>query len=99
MKYADAFVLTSLYEGLSMANVEAQILNTPALVTNYGAADEVVVNNINGIICENSVDGVVEMIKRILVEPALLSKFCQYFIDNPVNNNLALQQFYEIALH
>ena len=68
-------------------------------VTNYGAADEVVVNNINGIICENSVDGVVEMIKRILVEPALLSKFCQYFIDNPVNNNLALQQFYEIALH
>ncbi|MCS2892498.1 glycosyltransferase [Parabacteroides faecis] len=99
MKYADAFVLTSLYEGLGMANVEAQILNTPALVTDYGAAAEVVVNDINGIICENSVDGVVEMIERILIEPELLSKFRQYFIDNPVNNNLALQQFYEITSH
>lgn len=97
MKYADAFILTSLYEGLSMANVEAQILNTPALVTDYGAADEVVVSDINGIICENSVDGVVEMIKCILIEPALLSKFRKYFINNPVNNNLALQQFYEIT--
>lgn len=97
MQHADYFVLTSLYEGFGMANVEAQILGTPALVTDYGAANEVVKNGINGIICENSVEGVVSMIKQVLDNPELNSKFRQYFIEHPVSNDLALKQFFEIT--
>lgn len=97
MKYADAFVLTSLYEGFGMSNVESQILTTPALVTDYGAANEVVQNNVNGIICDNSVDGVVSMIKAVLDKREILLKFRKYFIDNPVDNRVALKQFYMVA--
>lgn len=97
MKYADAFILTSLYEGFGMSNVESQILTTPALITNYGAAVEVVKNGVNGIICENSVEGVVDLIKMVLNRREILQKFRKYLVDNPVDNAIALKQFYKIA--
>lgn len=39
-KWADCFVLTSLYEGKPISVEEAKILHTPVIVTNYKAAAE-----------------------------------------------------------
>lgn len=93
MKNADAFVLTSLYEGYGMTIKEAQIVGTPTLITNFGPAKEAVIDGKQGLICDNSTEGVYEMMKRIINEPGSLSFFKSYLLDNPVDNKLGLEQF------
>lgn len=93
IKQANAFVLTSLYEGLPMTIREAEIIGTPILTTNFGSAHEAVKDNYQGIICENSSNGVYEMIKEILDEPGILARFSKYLEENPITNKMALSQF------
>lgn len=45
-----AFILTSEYEGLSNALIEAMMLGLPCITTDYSGADEIIKDNINGII-------------------------------------------------
>ena len=97
MKNADAFVLTSLYEGLPVTIKEAEILACPILTTRFGSADEAVVDGSQGLICANSTEGVYEMIKSIINEPRQLSSFRSYLLDNPVDNKLGLEQFDNIV--
>lgn len=93
IKQADAFVLTSLYEGLPMTIREAEIIGTPILTTNFGSAHEAVIDNSQGLICENSSDGVYKMIKSVLDKPEVLLKFRDFLTNNPVSNKTALSQF------
>ena len=97
MKQADAFVLVSRFEGFGMTIKEAQILGTPTLITNFGAAPEVVKDGLHGSICENSTQGVYSMIKDILQKPEQLENYRQYLQENPVNNELALSQLCEVC--
>lgn len=97
MKNADAFVLTSLYEGYGMTIKEAQIVGTPTLITNFGPANEAVINGKQGLICENSTEGVYEMMKGIINEPRRLSFFKSYLLKNPVDNRLGLEQFNNVV--
>ena len=57
-KKCDIFFLPSYYEGKPMAVTEAQMLGLVPLITRFSSADEVVDNNINGIICDNSENGI-----------------------------------------
>lgn len=50
--------MPSYYEGKPMAVTEAQMLGLVPLITRFSSADEVVDNNINGIICDNSENGI-----------------------------------------
>jgi glycosyltransferase involved in cell wall biosynthesis len=45
---ADAFVMSSGYEGLSVALLEAASMGLPAVVTNVGGNPEIVVDNVTG---------------------------------------------------
>lgn len=97
MKQADAFVLVSRWEGLSMTNKEAQILETPTLITRYGAAEEAVENGKQGLICDNSTEGVYTMMKQVLEHPEELSAYRKYLRENPVTNEVAIAQFREVC--
>lgn len=97
MKYADAFVLTSLYEGYGMTIKEAQILGTPTLITEFGPAHETVEDGVNGLICENSTEGVYNMIKSVLLEPSILGQIRDNLKKCPVTNDIAIQQFYQVC--
>lgn len=92
-KYADASVLSSDYEGLSMTIKESQILNTPTLVTNFGAAKESIENGKQGLICDKNDEGFYDMIKVVLDYPGKLNAFRNYLKNNRVTNELALFQF------
>jgi len=50
---ADAFLLTSNYEGWGMVVIEAAFNKLPIIMTSVGCADEVIKNNISGIIMPN----------------------------------------------
>ena len=93
IRQADAFVLTSLYEVLPMTIRESEIIGTPVLTTNFGSAHEAVIDNQQGLICENSSDGVYKMIKSILDNPKMLVKFRENIVNNPVSNKTAILQF------
>ena len=93
MKQADAFVLSSLYEGFSMVLKEAQILNVPTFVTEVGSAYESVLDGLQGEICDNSTEGLYQMIKGILDFPEKLSMYRHYIEAHPIANNLARKQF------
>lgn len=54
---ADLFLLPSRYEGKPMAVTEAMLLGVPPFVTNYASAHEQIENGVDGIIVENSDEG------------------------------------------
>lgn len=93
VKQADLFVQTSDYEGFGMTVKEAQILGVPTFVTNYIASDEVVENGVQGIICNNSVDGIYETVKNAILNPDSLKIFKDNLKSHPVSNEIALRQF------
>lgn len=66
LKQMDAFVLASRYEGKPVSVEEALALKKPCIVTEYASAREQLVDGKNGIIVENSSEGVYEGIKRYI---------------------------------
>lgn len=62
----DIFFLPSRYEGKPMAVTEAQILGLVPVVTNYASASEQVHNLYDGLVMDNSDDGIYEGLEYML---------------------------------
>lgn len=62
----DIFFLPSRYEGKPMAVTEAQMLGLVPIVTNYASASEQVRNLYDGLIMENSEDGIYDGLEYML---------------------------------
>jgi len=72
---AKVFVMTSEYEGLSNALVEAMMLGIPCVTTDYPGADEVVIHGENGFIVPcGDASAVAAAIHEILTEEGLRRK-------------------------
>lgn len=61
---AEAFILTSLWEGLPMSLLEAMYMQKPCVVSNVIGNRDVIHNNENGYVCEN-IEQFVQAIKDI----------------------------------
>lgn len=87
-KGADLFILSSRYEPFGLVIVEAQALGIPVLATDNAATFDLIQNNANGMIVNNSVDGLYDGIKKIINNKNLLVnykrnlKHYNYNIDN-----------------
>ncbi|WP_027090364.1 glycosyltransferase [Thomasclavelia saccharogumia] len=57
IKQFDLFFLPSYYEGKPMVITEAQMLGIPSFVTEYSSAREQIASGKDGLIVENSIDG------------------------------------------
>lgn len=73
VREADAFLLPSRYEGKPISVSEAQILGVPPLVCAYESAYEQIRDGVDGLIVENSGEGVYEGLKRLAQQPEILS--------------------------
>ena len=74
---SDWFVLTSRTEAKPMTVTEAEILGVPCIVTCYASASEQIENDVNGIITENSTEGIVNALKRVLDQRDTRDTFAQ----------------------
>lgn len=74
MKCADLFVQVSESEAYGMTVVEALIGGTPTVAGYYPALPEILTDGENGIIAENSVDGIYEAVKRVISDKELYEK-------------------------
>lgn len=57
LSMADAFVLSSIHEGLPLSLQEAGAASLPMVVTNVGGCGEVVEDSVNGFICKENNSG------------------------------------------
>lgn len=83
---ADCFVLTSETEAQPMVLNEALTLNVPVICTDFSSSREVVKDGINGIIVENSANGITEGLLRFIGNKNLREQLkkgaTEFFYDN-----------------
>lgn len=96
LKNMDLFFLPSIWEGKPMAVTEAQILGLPALVTHYASAYEQVQDGIDGMVVENSEDGVYNGIKAVLENQTNLSVWKENVEKNNYSNVEEIQKVEDI---
>ena len=80
MKMADIYVQPSRYEGKAVTVSEAKVVGKPIVITNYATAKSQVKDNIDGIICEQSIEGIANGIEKLYKDRLLrnsLSKACK----------------------
>ena len=72
---ADAFVLSSVSEGVSIALLEAMASGRPAIATDVGGNREVIVNGVTGLLtAAGSAEALADAIVRVESDPGLLER-------------------------
>lgn len=66
MKDCDIYVQPSRHEGYCITLGEARCFNNPIVTTNFTGANEQIRNEVTGLICDISEDGIYESVKRLL---------------------------------
>jgi glycosyltransferase involved in cell wall biosynthesis len=70
LQAADVFVLTSQYEGLPIAILEAMACGVPCVVTDVGGNAEAVAHNVNGLLVSSgAVEEVADRISYLVTHP------------------------------
>lgn len=94
LKQMDCFVLASRYEGKPVSVTEAMALGIPCIVTEYASAREQIADGEEGIVTENSEDGVCKAFKAVMENPSRLDTYRMNMKD--ISNSDEIQKLYEI---
>lgn len=86
LKDMSMFFLPSIYEGKPMAVTEAFMMGLPALVTEYSSAREQVRDGVDGIIVENSEQGINDGLLRIIENPEIIEELKKNVIATDYSN-------------
>lgn len=92
IKNADAMILTSVFESHPMVANEAFILGIPVVSASFPAATESVKDMQNGLLCENSTEGIYQGVKRVLDDAALLQALKSNLQDFKYDNAAIVKQ-------
>lgn len=95
MKVADLYVQPSRYEGKAVTVVEAQILAKPVLITNYPTAKSQIDHNVDGIICDQSIEGIASGIEEMYKDPQLRKRLRTYCQNKNFQNSHELLKLYQ----
>ncbi|AMD00645.1 N,N'-diacetylbacillosaminyl-diphospho-undecaprenol alpha-1,3-N-acetylgalactosaminyltransferase [Halomonas chromatireducens] len=95
---SDVFVMSSAWEGLPIAQIEATLTGLPVLVTDVGGCAEIVDRVGNGLVAKAELDDYTKKLKRIIVDDSLRLSFHKnalensghYTVDNAVERHLGL---------
>ena len=96
MKAADIYVQPSRYEGKAVTIAEAQILAKPILITNYSTSASQITHNIDGIICEQSIDDIADAIIKLFQDDTLRSDLSTHCKKQDYSNKEELASLYNL---
>ncbi len=96
MKICDIYVQPSRYEGKAVTVGEAQILGKPVIITKYATAKSQVRENIDGYICELSVNGIADGIEKLYKNKDLRERLVDGCVSSDYSNNYELEKLYKI---
>ena len=94
LKQMDFFVLASRYEGKPVSVTEAMALNIPCIVTAYASAREQVANDENGLVADNSEEGIYKAFETIFRKPELRDEYRSNMKN--ISNQEEIQKLYKI---
>lgn len=80
------FFLPSLWEGKPMVVTEAFMMGLPALVTEYSSAREQVRDGVDGLIVDNSEQGIYEGLLRIIEHPEIIEDLKKNVLQTDYSN-------------
>ena len=80
------FFLPSRREGKPMSVTEAFMMGLPALVTEYSSAREQVKDGVDGIIVENSEEGIYKGLLKIIENPELINELKKNVVNTDYSN-------------
>lgn len=95
LKQADCFVLSSIYEGLPTVVFESMILKVPVFALDVAGVAEQLQNKY-GFITENTEKALVDGMKKILDDPAMLKQYRSNLSRYSYNNQKILEEIYEL---
>ena len=92
----DIYVQPSRYEGKAVTVGEAQILGKPVVITNYTTAKSQVRDNVDGYICELSIEGIADGVERLYKDKKLRDNLIKECLNSDYNNNYELYKLYKL---
>ena len=92
IKNADLFFLPSIHEAAPMTIGESKICMTPILATNYISAKEQIDEGKDGIVTENSEEGIYLGLREILQNKNKVTEFKKKLLFKGYNNEIPLSQ-------
>lgn len=97
MKAADLYVQPSRYEGKAVTVEEAQILGKPVLITNYTTAKSQVNHEVDGMICNLSIEGIADGIENLYNNFKLREQLKHNCQTSNYQNNEELEKLYALV--
>ena len=92
----DIYVQPSRYEGKAVTVGEAQILGKPVVITNYTTAKSQVRENIDGYICDLSIEGIADGVEKLYKDKNLRIKLSENCKNTDYSNSSELEKLYNI---
>ncbi len=93
---ASILAVTSRHEARPMVVTEAQILGLPCIVTDYSSAREQVRDGVDGLVVENSEEGIYSGICRVLEHPELIEGFADGLKDRCFDGSASYATLYSL---
>jgi glycosyltransferase involved in cell wall biosynthesis len=93
---ADLLLVPSRHECAPMVIYEAMTIHVPVLSTKTISADEMVIQNGSGIICENTEEGIYSALVSIIKNPSILNVYRANSFNISEHNKKALSEFYHL---
>lgn len=93
LRNASLLLLPSFHEAAPMVFEEAKYLGVPVITTRTMSASEMIKDNVEGIICDNSEEGLYEAVKRVLDKPFFIEQSKEVLKSRKFSNHIAIEQF------
>ncbi len=97
LKKHDALFLPSLNEGKPVVVTEALMAGIGVVVTKYNTAPEQIRHKVDGIILENSEEGLYQGLKKIIENPSILKTVAENAKNTDYGNEKEIVRFYELT--
>lgn len=95
-KNQDLFILPSRYEAFGLVIVEALSLGVPVLVTANDATSKIVSNNYNGLIVNNSNEGLYDGLKYLIKNRDILDNFKFNLVNYNYDNDSIIKKLNDL---
>ena len=96
MKECDIYVQPSRHEGYCITLGEARCFSNPIVTTNFTGANEQIKNEVTGLICDISEEGIYKSVKRLLDDKELYSKIRENLKGDIVDSTNEIIKLYKV---
>ena len=96
MKDCDIYVQPSKHEGYCITLGEARCFDNPIVTTNFTGANEQIKNEITGLVCDISEEGVYKSVKRLLDDKKLYGEIRRNLKSDIVDSTSEVAKLYKV---